>query len=482
MRKNFNVKYLDISKNGSACFQDNVKINSLCINGILRVPSDSILIAPANNVTDIPTLNTNNITGNVTINGANVCLDLGKTITTNRIEPTNGMYVCFTSGLSTDLINEKTPGAGTFIDGGLIKNGQFYENGTNLLELMNHKNIPFGYAGLDNAGCIPLNLFSSNILALTGYWSPAVPNGGTPDLTNPIYQVNGNIYIVSTSGTNNIGNGIQTFTTGDTILYDSSLSKWFLFTSVNLVSSVNTKTGTVVLTTDDIPEMTNLYFLNSRVSANSSVNLNTLHTMITSGNPHNNTPADVGNTIAQWNANKLQGIVISNSSPAMNDLLTYDGVSWSPSAPPGGGGSTAILMLSAMHTLGTSVTFNSPGTFTFTVWDGQIGITTNNVSFSAGSWTFPSSGTYRIMWGAVYQFIFGASVVADSRVTITHSGAPIPTLIAPCTTTFSDRKTCTNSWTGNITVPATGIFQCFQNSAGPIGNYVDTYWITIEKW
>lgn len=47
-------------------------------------------------------------------------------------------------------------------------------------------------------------------------------------------------------------------------------------------------------------------------------------------NPHSVTAAQVGNTTAQWNADKLQGTNISSSSPVTGDSLRYDGTNWSP--------------------------------------------------------------------------------------------------------------------------------------------------------
>ncbi len=54
-------------------------------------------------------------------------------------------------------------------------------------------------------------------------------------------------------------------------------------------------------------------------------------------NPHVVTPAQVGNAIAQWNANRLQGNNISVAAPATGQALVWDGLQWEPQTPAGGG-------------------------------------------------------------------------------------------------------------------------------------------------
>lgn len=49
-------------------------------------------------------------------------------------------------------------------------------------------------------------------------------------------------------------------------------------------------------------------------------------------NPHNVTAAQVGNTTAQWNANKIQGTNVSSTAPTNGQLLSYNGGTsqWEP--------------------------------------------------------------------------------------------------------------------------------------------------------
>jgi len=47
-------------------------------------------------------------------------------------------------------------------------------------------------------------------------------------------------------------------------------------------------------------------------------------------NPHMTTAAQVGNTVAQWNASELQGVSISSTTPTSTQVLAYNGSVWIP--------------------------------------------------------------------------------------------------------------------------------------------------------
>lgn len=145
---------------------------------------------------------------------------------------------------------------------------------------LSEKNQPNGYAGVGANGKIP-----SNLIPALGITEPFVvadiaardalvigPNDGEVQ--------KGDLAIVTDASADpNIVSG------GATYIYDGT--QWTrLITPTDLVISVNGQTGAVVLTTTDINEGTNLYYTEARVSANASVQANTTHRNITSGNPH----------------------------------------------------------------------------------------------------------------------------------------------------------------------------------------------------
>lgn len=75
--------------------------------------------------------------------------------------------------------------------------------------------------------------------------------------------------------------------------WDVTTLAWENTLCCGLVTSVNSKTGAVVLTTTDIAEGTKLYYTEVRVSANSDVAAAAAH-LLDTGNPHSVTAAQTG--------------------------------------------------------------------------------------------------------------------------------------------------------------------------------------------
>ncbi|MBI5058950.1 hypothetical protein HZB60_04090 [candidate division KSB1 bacterium] len=70
-------------------------------------------------------------------------------------------------------------------------------------------------------------------------------------------------------------------------------------------------------------------------------NANIQSHILDAANPHAVTAAQVGNTAAQWNADKIQGKPVSATAPANGQELQYNSTSgqWEPVTPSTGGGS-----------------------------------------------------------------------------------------------------------------------------------------------
>lgn len=60
------------------------------------------------------------------------------------------------------------------------------------------------------------------------------------------------------------------------------------------------------------------------------------HINDTTNNVHNVTAANVGNTVAQWNANKLQGYNVNSDAPTVGYVLTWNGTEWVATNPASG--------------------------------------------------------------------------------------------------------------------------------------------------
>lgn len=54
-------------------------------------------------------------------------------------------------------------------------------------------------------------------------------------------------------------------------------------------------------------------------------------------------PSKVGNTVAQWNANKIQGQPVWTGVPQSGESLVFNGTQWSPLEVLGGNGGTGSL-------------------------------------------------------------------------------------------------------------------------------------------
>ena len=122
------------------------------------------------------------------------------------------------------------------------------QNALDLKENLINKNVAYGYAGLDNNGKVPLSLMppiiGSSLLYL-GTWDAHI---NQPQILNGIGD-NGNYYKVSVSGTSSIDN-INSWNIGDWIIFNGT--KWQKIINNDLVSSVNSKVGNVIITKNDI--------------------------------------------------------------------------------------------------------------------------------------------------------------------------------------------------------------------------------------
>jgi len=93
-----------------------------------------------------------------------------------------------------------------------------------------------------------------------GVWDA---NVNSPSLTSSVGN-KGDYYIVNVAGSTNL-NGITDWRIGDWAIFNGAT--WDKVDNTDAVSSVNTFTGAVSLTTANIPEVTNLYYLDSRARA-----------------------------------------------------------------------------------------------------------------------------------------------------------------------------------------------------------------------
>jgi hypothetical protein len=123
------------------------------------------------------------------------------------------------------------------------------------------KGTALGVATLDAGGKVPLSQLPSSVLTYEGTWNA---NTNSPTLADGTGSA-GEVYIVDTAGTQNLGSGNITFAIGDWAIHNGTI--WQKSLNSNAVVSVNSYTGVVTLVTDDIAEdgaPTNLWFTDER--------------------------------------------------------------------------------------------------------------------------------------------------------------------------------------------------------------------------
>jgi hypothetical protein len=121
-----------------------------------------------------------------------------------------------------------------------------------------------GVATLDANGKVPTTQIPmQGDLNYQGTWNAST---NTPTLTSST-GTKGYYYVVDVAGTTNL-DGITDWQIGDWAIYNGTI--WQKVDNTDAVSSVNGQTGTVVLTTTDIGEGTNLYYTDARARASNS--------------------------------------------------------------------------------------------------------------------------------------------------------------------------------------------------------------------
>lgn len=116
-----------------------------------------------------------------------------------------------------------------------------------------------GVATLDAGGKIPVAQLPSSVMTYEGTWNAST---NTPTLADGIGDA-GMVYLVSVTGTQDLGSGSQTFNAGDWVVYSGTI--WEKSENTSSVVSVNGQMGVVVLDSDDIAEgVTNLYATDER--------------------------------------------------------------------------------------------------------------------------------------------------------------------------------------------------------------------------
>jgi len=186
---------------------------------------------------------------------------------------------------------------------------------------------PLGVATLDAGGKVPTSQIPmQGDLNYQGTWNAST---NTPTLVSST-GTQGYYYVVSVAGTTNL-NGITDWQVGDWAIFNGSV--WQKVDNTDAVSSVNGQTGTVVLTTTNINEGTNLYYTDARarasVSAGTGISYNSTTGVITNSSPSLGGdvvgPASAtDNAVARFDS--TTGKLLQNSVVTVGDTGAVSGV------------------------------------------------------------------------------------------------------------------------------------------------------------
>lgn len=115
-----------------------------------------------------------------------------------------------------------------------------------------------GVASLDGSGKIPSAQLTAEVFEYKGAYNATT---NSPSLANGAGST-GDVYRVTTAGTQDFGAGNITFALNDKVVYNGSV--WEKWDVTEAISSVNGFTGVVVLSTSDVAEGSNLYYTSAR--------------------------------------------------------------------------------------------------------------------------------------------------------------------------------------------------------------------------
>jgi hypothetical protein len=157
-------------------------------------------------------------------------------------------------------------------------------------------------------------------LSYQGTWNAST---NTPTLASGV-GTNGYYYIVATAGSTNL-DGITDWQIGDWLMFNGTV--WQKIDQSNLVTSVNSQTGAVVLTTTNISEGTNQYYLDSRarsaLSAGTGISYSTSTGVITNSAPDQTVALTAGTGIST--SGTYPNFTITNTAPDQTVALTGAG-------------------------------------------------------------------------------------------------------------------------------------------------------------
>ena len=300
----------------------------------------------------------------------------------------------------------------------------------------------------------------------------------SPTLTSST-GTKGYYYIVSVAGSTNL-DGITDWKVGDWAIFNGTT--WDKVDNTDAVSSVNGFTGAVSLTSANISEVTNLYYTEGRVSANTDVAANTAarHAAVTLGTANGlslstqalslglaSTSATGALSSTDWNTFNLKQAALSGTGfvKISGSTISYDNSTYYLASNPNGyttnvGTVTSVSALT-LGTTGTDLSSTvATGTTTPVITlNVPTASATNRGALSSADWsTF--NGKQAALSGTGFVKISGSTISYDNSTYLTTSSAsstylPLTggTLTGPLfgtSATFSGQLHIPNNSTGTL--------------------------------
>lgn len=189
----------------------------------------------------------------------------------------------------------------------------------NIKQSTTEKGQANGYAPLNSSTKVDVQYLPDSFVGAVVYQGTWDAGTNTPALPTPAIGNKGYYYVVSDPGTYL---GI-TYGVGDWVI--SNGTAWEKVDNTQSVTSVNGLTGAVVLTTSEVNEGTNLYYTDSRVSANQSVVANSSKISFPGFGTTAGTALEGNTVIPPAYTNADVDIHLNTSTASPTQVLSWDG-------------------------------------------------------------------------------------------------------------------------------------------------------------
>ena len=250
------------------------------------------------------------------------------------------------------------------------------------------KAVANGVASLDGSGTVPVSQLPAAVLGALSYQGTWNASTNTPTLTSST-GTKGYYYVVNVAGSTNL-NGITDWQIGDWAVYNGSA--WQKIDNTDSVTSVNSKTGTVVLTYSDItsgvvPVVNGGTGVTTSSGANSVV-LRDANANITTNCLFEGFTSQAAGTLITLTASSVQNWVITGSG---GQTIKLPDATTLPSG--------ALFTFNNNQSSGTIVIQNNSSTTIATLQSGAFStIVLLSNSTAAGSWDKHDQAPSNVSW------------------------------------------------------------------------------------